>query len=100
MPISEVQLFVDFIVVKLSKQEKGPGWNSFGYDIKAEAWGPGAEWALDTAPGLIGARDSAEGFEPQHDVIADLWRHHRGVRITRSMGVMQVLIPTILEQKV
>ena len=73
---------------------------SFGYDVQAEAWGPGGDWALDTAPGLIGARDTAEGFEPKHDVIAELWRNHRGVRITRSMGVMQVLIPTILEQKV
>ena len=35
MPTSEVQLLVDFIVVKLSKQEKGAGWNSFGYDIKS-----------------------------------------------------------------
>ena len=73
---------------------------SFGHDIQAEAWGPGAGWALDTAPGLIGTRDSAEGFEPQHDLIAELWRNHRGVRITRSTGVMHVLIPSILEQKV
>jgi 3-methyladenine DNA glycosylase/8-oxoguanine DNA glycosylase len=65
-----------------------------------EAWGPGDRWALDTVPGLVGALDDAERFEPHDDVIAELWRHHRGVRITRSGGVMQVLIPTILEQKV
>ncbi len=35
VPTSEVQLLVDFIVIKLSKQEKGAGWNSFGYDIKS-----------------------------------------------------------------
>ena len=73
---------------------------SFGYDIRAEAWGPGADRALDAAPGLVGALDDDTGFEPQHDVIRELWRHHRGVRITRSAGVMQALIPAILEQKV
>ena len=57
---------------------------SFGYDIQAEAWGPGADRALDAAPGLVGALDDDTGFEPQHDVIKELWRHHRGVRITRS----------------
>ena len=73
---------------------------SFGFDIKAEAWGPGAEWALDQAPGMVGATDDSEGFEPHDDVIAGLWREHKGVRITRTAGVMQVLIPTILEQRV
>jgi 3-methyladenine DNA glycosylase/8-oxoguanine DNA glycosylase len=73
---------------------------SFGFDIRAEAWGPGEERALDSAAGLIGVFDDDEGFEPYHPVVAELWRNHRGVRITRSGGVMQVLIPTILEQKV
>ncbi len=73
---------------------------SFGYDIQAEAWGPGADRALDAAPGLVGALDDDTGFEPQHDVIKELWRHHRGVRITRSGAVMQALVPAILEQKV
>ena len=73
---------------------------SFGLDFRAEAWGPGADWALDHAPGMIGATDDASGFEPQHDVIAQLWRDNKGIRITRTGGVMQVLIPTILEQKV
>jgi hypothetical protein len=34
VPLSEVQLLVDFIVVKLAKMERGVSWNSFGYDIK------------------------------------------------------------------
>ena len=28
---------------------------SIGYEVVAEAWGPGATWALDSVPGLIGA---------------------------------------------
>jgi 3-methyladenine DNA glycosylase/8-oxoguanine DNA glycosylase len=73
---------------------------SYGYDIQAEAWGLGAIWALDNAPGLVGALDDDTGFEPHHDVVAELWKHNRGVRITRSGAVMHALIPTILEQKV
>jgi 3-methyladenine DNA glycosylase/8-oxoguanine DNA glycosylase len=73
---------------------------SFGQDIRAEAWGPGAAWALDTIPGLVGALDDDAGFQPHHDVIAELWRHQHGVRITRSGAVVHSLIPTILEQKV
>lgn len=73
---------------------------SLGSDIQAQTWGPGAGWALDKAPGLVGALDDDSGFEPRHDVVAELWRHHRGVRITRSGAVMHALIPTILEQKV
>ena len=73
---------------------------SLGYDIQAEACGAGAGWALDNAPALIGALDDDAGFEPRHDLVAELWRHLRGVRITRSGAVVHGLIPTILEQKV
>ena len=31
---SEIQLLVDFIVVKLAKDEKSASWNEFGYDIQ------------------------------------------------------------------
>ena len=30
---SEVQLLVDFIVIKLAKEEKSASWSAFGYDI-------------------------------------------------------------------
>jgi 3-methyladenine DNA glycosylase/8-oxoguanine DNA glycosylase len=71
-----------------------------GDEIEAEAWGPGAEIALEHAPGLVGAEDDDGGFVPRHEAIADAWRRHRGVRVTRSRGVIHVLIPAILEQKV
>jgi hypothetical protein len=68
--------------------------------IEAEAWGPGAGWALEHAPGLVGAEDDDGGFHPGHAAVAEAWRRHRGVRITRSGGVVHALIPTILEQRV
>ena len=57
---------------------------SLGHDILAEAWGHGANWALESAPGLVGALDDDAGFEPRHKLIGELHRRYRGVRITRS----------------
>lgn len=71
-----------------------------GSTVRAEAWGPGAAWALDAAPLSIGADDTAEGFVPHDEVIAGLWRTHRGIRITRTRAVMPTLIAAIFEQKV
>lgn len=68
--------------------------------IQAEAWGPGAALALEGAPDLIGAPDTAEGFEPHHDVIAAMWRRLGGIRLTATRDLMRCLVPAILEQKV
>jgi 3-methyladenine DNA glycosylase/8-oxoguanine DNA glycosylase len=68
--------------------------------IEAESWGPGAVWALEAGPGLVGAEDDDAGFEPHHPAVAESWRRHRDVRITRSRDVMPSLLGAILEQKV
>lgn len=69
-------------------------------EVHAEAWGPGAEWALESVPGLLGADDDPSGFEPRHPVLVEAWRRHGDVRIGRSGLVMESLVPAILEQKV
>ncbi|HYU93926.1 MAG TPA: DNA-3-methyladenine glycosylase 2 family protein [Actinomycetota bacterium] len=68
--------------------------------IRAEAWGPGKEWALDAAPELLGARDPVDGFDPAPGIVRDLHRRMTGLRIPRSRAVFEALAPTILEQKV
>jgi len=68
--------------------------------VLAEAWGPGATWALDSVPGLLGADDDPSGFEPRHPVLEEAMRRHGPVRIGRSGLVMESLVPAILEQKV
>lgn len=68
--------------------------------VKVSAWGAGAEWALDTAPALLGFDDAPAGFEPRHPLLADLHRRFRGLRIGRSAAVVEALVPSILEQKV
>lgn len=69
-------------------------------DVHAEAWGPGAEWALDSLPGLLGGDDDWAGFEPRHPVLAELRRHHPHARLGRSGLLMESLVPAIIEQKV
>jgi 3-methyladenine DNA glycosylase/8-oxoguanine DNA glycosylase len=71
-----------------------------GGSVTGRAWGPGAEWALQTMPRLLGAEDDPGGFVPHHDVIADAWRRHSNWRIGASGLVLESLVPAIIEQKV
>ncbi|HEX6130793.1 MAG TPA: DNA-3-methyladenine glycosylase 2 family protein [Actinomycetota bacterium] len=68
--------------------------------VVAEAVGRGAGWALERAPGVVGALDDASGFRPQHPAVEDAWRRHRGVRLTRTAEVLPALVAAICEQKV
>ena len=70
-------------------------------EVLGRAWGPGAEWALDRMPALLGAVDDPSGFVPHHHPeVAAGWRTHRHWRIGRTGLVMESLVPSILEQKV
>ena len=71
-----------------------------GERVEVEAWGPGARWAADHAPGLVGADDAEDGFESRHPVVAELRRRLRGLRVGRSHAVVEAMVPTVLEQKV
>jgi 3-methyladenine DNA glycosylase/8-oxoguanine DNA glycosylase len=71
-----------------------------GDRVEAEAWGPGADWALDRAPAVLGLDDDPARFAPGHPALRSLHRRLRGLRIGRSDAVVEALIPAILEQKV
>src|SRR6478736_6636580 len=68
--------------------------------VEVEAWGPGADRAIDAAPAFIGVDDDRSGFAPANRLVADLDRRRPGLRIGRSGAVLEALIPAILEQKV
>jgi 3-methyladenine DNA glycosylase/8-oxoguanine DNA glycosylase len=68
--------------------------------LEAEAWGPGAGWALDHVGDLVGEGDDDSGFRPTHEVLRAASRALRGLRIGRTGAVAEALVPTILEQKV
>ncbi len=72
-----------------------------GSTVEAEAWGPGADRVLEDAPALLGEGDDDAGFDPgHHPLIADLARRFDGLRIGRTGGVFEALLPAILGQKV
>jgi 3-methyladenine DNA glycosylase/8-oxoguanine DNA glycosylase len=69
-------------------------------DVYAAAWGPGAEWALESVPDLLGAGDDPSGFVPHHPVLAEALRLHPHWRLGRTGLVMEALVPAVIEQKV
>ena len=70
-------------------------------EVRASAWGPGADAALDLLPALCGALDDPDGFDPSaHPLIAATARRNPGLRLTRTGAVFDALSGVILEQKV
>jgi hypothetical protein len=70
-------------------------------EIVVRAWGPGAEHAIATAPDVLGAKDCLEGWNPKlHPLIREIDRRFEDLRMIASGAVIEVLVPTILEQKV
>lgn len=69
-------------------------------EVHASAWGPGAEWALETTPALLGADDDPSGFVAHHDLVAEALRRRAHLRLGRTQRVMEALVPAVIEQKV
>jgi 3-methyladenine DNA glycosylase/8-oxoguanine DNA glycosylase len=87
---------------RATRTPQGPAsvrYASEGDAVRVAAWGPGAEWCLEAAPDLLGARDTLDGFRPT-GLVGELHRTFPGLRITRSRAVFEALLPSILEQKV
>lgn len=72
-----------------------------GGTVDAMAWGPGAEWAIDQLPELLGEQDDWAGFDcTGHPLLHDTRRGRPGIRIPRTALVFEVLVPAVLEQRV
>ena len=69
-------------------------------EIHLEAWGPGAEWALATAPSLLGADDDVGSFDPRDPRVRNAWMRNPHWRVCRTGLVMEALVGAIIEQKV
>lgn len=69
-------------------------------EIHFDAWGPGAEWALETAPSQLGADDDISTFAPQDRRVRDAWLRDPHWRVPRTGLVMEALVGAIIEQKV
>jgi 3-methyladenine DNA glycosylase/8-oxoguanine DNA glycosylase len=69
-------------------------------EVRAAAWGAGASEVIAGVPALLGAGDDVTGFEPQHPVIASTWRRLRHLRLGATGTVFDLLVPSVLEQRV
>jgi 3-methyladenine DNA glycosylase/8-oxoguanine DNA glycosylase len=85
-----------------TRTSEGPATIRFtGSDpIAAQAWGPGADTALESAPDICGATDDPSGFDPDHDLVSRLLRRHPGLRTTRTAAVVEGLLRIIPSQRV
>ncbi len=70
-------------------------------EITVRAWGPGAEHSIAKAPDVLGARDDLTGWNPDaHPIVREINRRHEDLRMIATWNVFEVIVPTILEQKV
>ncbi|MDQ1199750.1 DNA-3-methyladenine glycosylase [Rhodococcus sp. SORGH_AS_0303] len=70
------------------------------FEVTCEVWGAGSAEFLDSLPGLVGMEDDADGFAPEHRILAEAHRRFPHLRIGRTGQVMEALVPAVLEQKV
>ncbi len=87
-------------VWRATRTPEGPVTVRITPDLAMQAWGPGAGWALEAFPALVGATDDDSSFTALDPVVADLRRRLKGLRLCRTGAVVEALVPTILEQKV
>lgn len=92
-------------VLRASRTPEGPATLALRVlgdgTVDAGAWGPGATHALDALPALLGEDEDRHGFDPSlHPVVARQDHRTPGLRIGRTGQVWDVLVPTILGQRV
>lgn len=68
-------------------------------EVSAEAWGDGADWALEQLPSLLG-EDDVDDFRTDDALVADLHRRTPGLRIGRTERAFEALLPAMCSQKV
>lgn len=69
-------------------------------DIRAEAWGPGAEWMLSGIESLTGRTDRPVMFPDAHPAVERSLRLSRLARIGASADAYHQLLPTIIAQRI
>lgn len=82
-----------------------------GDAIRAQGWGPGAAWAVEQAPELLGVAEAPTALADDaafadlvaavgHPLLLGLLPRYRAIKIGRTRRVLEALIPAIIEQKV
>lgn len=74
-----------------------------GHELVVGSWGPGAAWAVEQAPDLLGLNDdpaALDALAPAHRLVVELARRFAGVRLPRTGRIVEALVPAVLEQKI
>ncbi|MCY3642756.1 MAG: hypothetical protein OXG41_04170 [Acidimicrobiaceae bacterium] len=85
-PSFDLNLKVTLMWVKTSQSRDGVRWwatespegsaslafRPIGGEVIADAWGPGAAWAIERLPALLGDDDDTSGFRPRDPVVSGL----------------------------
>ena len=85
-PAHDLNLKVTLMWVKTSQRRNGVRWwatetpdgsaslafRPVSGEVIADAWGPGAEWAIGQLPALLGNDDDPSGFQPRDRVVRGL----------------------------
>ena len=88
---------------RATRTPEGPGTISLarsGAVLLAEAWGPGADWLLETAPDLLGLRDDPGALVTHSGIVHELNRRQPGLRLGRTLRPFDVVMVAILGQRV
>ncbi len=76
------------------------GYRRTDSGVEVQSFGPGASWAIDTAPELLGAHDDPSSFQPSHPLLKDLHARSMGLRFGKTQLMLDRLLPVIIGQKV
>lgn len=68
--------------------------------VELEAWGPGAEWAVETAPRMLGRDDDVSSFVPSDPRVRAAWTLGPHWRVACTGVVLESLVAAVIEQKV
>ena len=68
--------------------------------VEVQAWGSGSGWALEKAPDLVGATDDPPPLKTENPLLRQLQARMPGLRFPAWPQIVDILVPTVLEQKV
>ncbi len=79
-----------------------------GRHVRAQAWGPGAQWSVSRTPALIGEHDDwsaldvllSDRDDAASTALARVRRRTRALRLTSTGIVLEAAVAAVLEQKV
>jgi 3-methyladenine DNA glycosylase/8-oxoguanine DNA glycosylase len=86
-----------------TRTPEGPATGCFagtGRPVTVEAWGPGASWIIEHAPGTVGADDDLAGFSPTHPLVRRLHRRYPNLRVIRTGRVFEATLRAVTAQRV